>query len=143
AGVWELHLHMNTEGADRILADSPLPERAVVLGLDLTPRRKAGRVAHSGRLRRLRQIDSGMTILIFGDARLAAGWLDSGATAPLMTKLRKFVDNMYRVDQSRKDIPELEKKLRSGELTEEKVSDTARSLLAAAFKGQPVPEGRP
>src|SRR5262249_27338258 len=39
--------------------------------------------------------------------------------------------------------PELEKKLRSGELTEEKVSDTARSLLAAAFKGQPVPEGRP
>jgi hypothetical protein len=138
AGVLDLSLGNTPEGGDIALAEAPMLPRLV--DLDLHNDRESEVLPASGRLRSLRRISEWLSMSVFEDGRLAKKWLTAGTALPLHSRLQQFVGWVYRVPDA--PLTELIPLLESCK-SEDEVKERLRDVVARAFDGTPVPDGRP
>lgn len=137
-GVLDLSLWTVPEGGDVALSQSFLLPSVVTL--DVHGCEDTAVLPASGRLTRLRHISEWLTMYVLEDGTLARQWLASGAAVPLIARLRAFADWVFRVPEA--PLPDLIASLPADRTDENGARDAIRDLIAGAFKGEPIPEGK-
>jgi len=145
AGVWNLALSLPSEyklpGIQSVCAKSLLFANAVILGVD----EDWLCIPQSNRLARVRRISEGLSLRVFGDARIAREWLAHPLGRPLAARLRTFVEKMYTVNHQPAELKRLSDRLIAIPcFSDEKLfQQILRDFVATAFDGKPVADDTP